>query len=246
MAMSLTVISLDRTPERWRSFVVNNSGLPFERFAAVDGYQIDRQDLVRDGTITVDNTYAPGALGIAVSHVTLWRRCVATGTPCHVAEDDAVLHPDFLGQVPALLASLETWDMVYWGWNFDWPMHVHLGPAARNVVMQFDQTDMRRRVGEFRTNKAQWRLVPLLSCAGIGAYSISPRGAARLLDRCLPIGDKPAGLGPTRGPLWANTGLDVELSRHHAGCASFACLPPLALLPNDSATSTVQLPARRP
>jgi glycosyl transferase family 25 len=245
MSFGVRVINLDRLPERMRLFRVENPGLSIERVAAADGRQIARRDLIRRGIIAEDNAYGAGALGNALSHITLWRQCVAAGETFHIAEDDAILHPAFTARGAALLQGVESWDLVFWGWNFDWPVRMHLAPGVGTVVLRFNQKEMRRQIDAFRAGDVPVRLVGLDSCAGLCCYSISPRGAAGLLARCLPIGNSAAALVTRPGGLWPNTGLDVEMSRHYAAMGSFACLPPLALTRNDHATSTVQVVARK-
>jgi glycosyl transferase family 25 len=240
MSFRVRVINLDRLPERMRLFREENLGLSIERVAAADGRQLARDDLIRRGIIADDNAYSAGALGNALSHITLWRQCVEGGEAFHIAEDDAILHPAFATRVSALLEGVESWDAVFWGWNFDWPVRVHLAPGVGSVVLRFNQKEMRTQIDAFRASDVPTRLVGLDSCAGTCCYSVSPQGAGRLLARCLAIGTTAAPLVTRPGKLWPNTGLDVEMSRHHAAMASFACLPPLALTRNDHAASTVQ------
>jgi GR25 family glycosyltransferase involved in LPS biosynthesis len=231
----VNVINLDRTPHRLQKFIKNNPSIPIRRFPAIDGADLDRDQLIRDRIIQESNEYSQNALGNLMSHVTLWRNCISDGTTYHIAEDDALLHPAFMDRALAMLAPLGLWDICYWGWNFNWPVRVDLSPTVRNVVMVFDQDDMRRQIRLFRGSETSSELMRLHSCAGIACYSISPRGAANLLDRCLPVGVTPARAIIFPGK-WENTALDVEMSRHHAGLLSFACLPPLAFVLNDNST----------
>ncbi len=236
MTALFNVINLDRTPHRLDKFIENNPSIPIRRFPAVDGSGLDRDALIRDGIIEESNCYSKSALGNLMSHVMLWRQCISDGVPYHIAEDDALLHPDFMDRALAMLASLGLWDICYWGWNFDWPVRVNLSSTVRNVVMMFDQDDMRRQIQLFRRSEMSPALVRLDSCAGIACYSISPRGAANLLERCLPVGMTPATAVAKPNTIWENTALDVEMSRHHAGLLSFACLPPLAFVLNNNST----------
>ena len=77
-----------------------------------------------------------------------------------------------------------------------------------------------------------------MSCAGICASSISPAGARRYLDLCLPIGDARARYVLKEDVAWENSGLDVEMSRQHTSLATYVSLPPLAITPNDPRQST--------
>jgi glycosyl transferase, family 25 len=246
MSIRVRVINLERMPERMCLFRSQNPGMPIEPVAATDGALLVRDDLIHSGIIASGNVYTPGALGNALSHVTLWRQCVEASEAFHIAEDDAILHPDFAARASALLQSAGCWSVVFWGWNFDWPVRMHLAPGVGSVVLRFNQSDMRKQIGAFRASDVPARLVGLDSCAGICCYSVSPRGAALLLAQCLPIGNAAAPSVTQPGKSWPNTGLDVEMSRHHTAIGSLACLPPLAVTPNDHATSTVQVAPKRP
>jgi len=236
----LRVISLDRTPERFEKFLGDNAGFAVERFPAFDGRLLVAADCVADGLITAGNQYAPGALGVALSHVTLWRDCVASGEPAHIAEDDIVLRADFWPRMAALLQTVPGWDIVLWTHNFDWPVLVAPAPGAGQAVIQYTQPGSEMDLAAFRAARAPNYLLPLVSAAGIGCYSVSPAGAARLLDLCLPMGTEMAGYATRPGTGWENTGIDVEMSRHYAGLAAFVAVPPLALAPNDQEASTIR------
>jgi GR25 family glycosyltransferase involved in LPS biosynthesis len=233
------LINLDRSTDRLASFRTNNPDLPIRRVSAVDGGLLEREACIQGGLITETNRYTPPALGIAASHVALWQAC-ATGTePFHIAEDDAIFHPDFVGFAGNNLSRLGDWDAVFWGFNFDWPIEIEFMPSIGPAVMLFNQEIVRHQLGAYRKSRFQPALAKLMSCAGTCAYSISPSGARRYLACCLPIGNNGARFGK-RDVAWANSGLDVEMSRHHASLATYVCLPPLAVTPNDAGRSTAR------
>jgi GR25 family glycosyltransferase involved in LPS biosynthesis len=236
----LRVISLDRTPQRFEQFLALNPGISVSRFPACDGALLNVADCIRDGLVTERNAYIPGALGIARSHVTLWRECVAGGAPIHIAEDDVILREDFWPRVAAMLGALPAWDIVLWSHNFDWPVMVAPAPGTGRAVLQYLEPGSAMDPFAFRFSAAPSYLLPLHSAAGIGCYSITPAGAAHLLARCLPIGTAMAEYATRPGTGWENTGIDVEMSRHYAGMAAFVAVPPLALAPNDQEASTIR------
>jgi len=83
-------------------------------------------------------------------------------------------------------------------------------------------------------------LLPLISAAGIGCYSLSPQGAAKLLALCLPIGNIQAKFGIEDQLGWNNTGIDVEMARHYTKLRAFIAFPPIAVTPNEFAKSTIR------
>jgi hypothetical protein len=236
----LRVISLDRTPDRFDRFVALHPGFPIARFSAIDGARVTRADCLRDGLINEQNTYNPGAIGIALSHTTLWRDCAAGSVPFHIVEDDVILRADFVSAAAAALATLPDWDIVLWLHNFDWPVKIRPPGEIGPVVMQYEPDDGGRNWDGFRATRVAPMLVPVLSAGGIGCYSISPQGARRLLADCLPIGNAMAEYVPKPGTGWLNTGLDVEMSRHYGRRLAFFAIPPLAVAPNDQSASTIR------
>jgi GR25 family glycosyltransferase involved in LPS biosynthesis len=239
MISPLRVISLDRTPERFTQFLKSNPHVPVERFPAANGIALDRSECVRQGVITEDNAYRPGALGAALSHVTLWRHCAARSEPYHIAEDDVILRADFPDAAAAMLRTLVTWDIVLWTHNFDWPVMLR-PPGVGPVVMQFNPEDVSLRPVAFQWAITPPILLPLVSAAGIGCYSVTPTGAAKLLAACLPIGNECATYVANLTRSWSNTGIDVEMARHYGDQHAFMAIPPLAVVPNNQTASTIR------
>jgi GR25 family glycosyltransferase involved in LPS biosynthesis len=238
MIHHLKLINLDRTPERLAAFRARHPDLPVERIAAADGARLDRDACVGDGLITADNLYRPGALGCALSHIHLWRRCVAEDAAFHVVEDDVTLRHDFMPAASAILASLGAWEIVLWGHNLDWPVQVEPAPGLGVVVLQYDHQTLDTEA--FRAPGAIPAAMRLMSAAGTSCYSISPAGAAHLLRACLPIGAAPARYLAKQATTLLNSGIDVEMSRHYADMAAFVAFPALAVSENDQTGSTIR------
>ena len=71
-------------------------------------------------------------------------------------------------------------------------------------------------------------LVPLLNAFGTQAYSVSPRGAAVLLERCLPLGRRVVSFEEPGVTFWEE-GVDGAMNIAYPKMRSYVCLPPLAL-----------------
>ncbi len=238
MIECIKVVNLERSPERLARFIALHPGVPAERFPAVDGGTLDRDACVRDGIITDDNHYRTGAIGCAMSHINLWRECAAGTIPFHVVEDDIILRHDFQAMASAALATLADWDIVLWTHNLDWPLQIRPSPGFGVVVVQYDYEALQHEA--FVSATAPTTLMPLVAAAGTGCYSVSPRGAARILNDCLPIGTAmPRYLEKLEGG-WTNTGIDVELSRHYADWQAFVALPQLAAANHDQNNSSIR------
>ena len=240
MINRIRVINLERSLERLTRFIARHPGLPVERFPAVDGARLDRDACIESGVISPDNEYIPGALGNALSHIALWRECSSGSEPFHIMEDDAVLRDDFPSMASALLDTLNDWDIVLWTHNFDWPLQIRPVRGVGVVVVQYDHEAVNETsLNLFRPGTETPFLAPLVSAAGFCCYSVSPRGAARMLVDCLPIGRKQASYLKKTGAGWINTALDVEMSCHYDAWRAYVAIPPVAITDNDKSTSTV-------
>ncbi|WP_160000324.1 glycosyltransferase family 25 protein [Roseomonas sp. 18066] len=241
----IRVISLDRTPERFALFQKLNPDLAIERFAACDGRLLDRRLCVEKGLFASGLPYSAGACGSAVSHIALWNDCISRDMPMHIAEDDAVIRPDFHAVAARLLAAQQGWDIVLWSHNDNWPVGL-VSPVAGTVSVLEGAPLSAAILGDaypvFRAFRGMPALVPLASAAGLGLYSISPRGARKLLQRCLPLAGEPARDARDLTKSWRNTALDVELSRHYAGLDAYLALPIMAVMINDEDMSTILNP----
>jgi GR25 family glycosyltransferase involved in LPS biosynthesis len=229
------LINLDRSPGRLAEFAARHPNIPFTRFPAVEGAAFDRSAFIDSGLITADNTYTPGYIGSAASHTALWRMCAAGSKPFHIAEDDVVLHNDFAFVAEATLKTLCDWDLVLWVHNMDWPLEVRLSPGVGVCFVHYDPDGV--DPGPMLAAEAPPKMLPLVTAAGIECYSLSPTGAAKLLELCLPIGAEPAELSRYhKGPWWRNTGLDVEMSRHYRSLRAYVALPMIGYASNDVST----------
>ena len=231
------VISLDRTPERWRSFQTDNPGLAAQRFPAVDGRALDPAELVGAGLAQADLGYTRGALGCALSHAALWRQCVESGAPLTVCEDDAVLRPDFAAIAAETAAQAEA-ELVLWGWNFDSVLAGRLF-GDTPFAMGFDQARMRADLDGFRTDRARPTVLRLHRALGTPCYTVTPVGAQALLARCFPLRPQTVFI-PLLGREIANTGIDIAMNAAYPEIAAYAAFPPLVLTRNTVAASTVE------
>jgi glycosyl transferase, family 25 len=232
------VVSLDRTADRWRAFQADNPGIAAERFAAVDGRTLDRQALIAAGLIAAELDYTPGAFGCALSHAALWRRCVETGAPLTVCEDDAMLRPDFLTATAEASAQAGDAGLTLWGWNFDSVLAGRLF-GETPFAMGFDQARMRASIDLFRQDRARPTLLRLHRALGTVCYTVTPCGAQALLARCFPLRPESIFI-PLLGRELANTGIDIAMNAAYPDMGAYAAFPPLALTRNDASASTVE------
>jgi GR25 family glycosyltransferase involved in LPS biosynthesis len=234
----LYVISLERTPQRWRAFqAANEGGSAYTRFDAVDGLKLDGAELISSGTMTGDLSYTPGAIGCALSHITFWRACAAADGPITVCEDDAILHPDFQTCAAAAANRQPDFDLILWGWNFNSVLAGELFDGAP-FAMGFDEDRMRQSIAAFRTDRPTPTLLRLHRAFGTLCYTLSPRGATKLLALCLPLAPRRV-FFPLLNRESDNTGIDIAMNAAYPDISAYAAFPPLALTLNEAALSTV-------
>jgi GR25 family glycosyltransferase involved in LPS biosynthesis len=241
MFEEIYVVNLDRNAARLAAFCRVNAHVlsRVRRFSAVDGRALDRAGLVAAGIVEAGNCYAAGALGCAVSHLTLWDYAAREGRMLTVVEDDAVLARGFVAAGEAVVGALPAdWDIVLWGWNFDSVLAVELIPGVLPASVFADEAALRRNVAGFQTAGVRAAPVRLLHAFGTLGYSVSAKGAAALLARVLPLHGRVVAF-PGVGLRLLNVGIDVSMNEVFAGIQAFVSLPPLAVSENRKEVSTV-------
>jgi len=206
----------------------------------VDGSLADRARLVVNNVIAPDLAYTDGALGCALSHLVQWRDSIENDVVLTVIEDDAVLSANFADEAARLLGQLpDDWEYVMWGYNLDASMTFDLLPGYTPCRALFDQAMLRRRSEQFSGERIESRLFRLQGGFGTVCYSISPRGAKRLLEFCMPL--RPMLVQhPGYPQLMPNTGIDNMMAKAWPAMQAYVAVPPLAVTDNDHAASTVQ------
>jgi GR25 family glycosyltransferase involved in LPS biosynthesis len=212
------------------------------RFPAVLGADIDRTELQADGVIEGDIDYSNGALGCALSHLTLWREIAAGTQPVTVCEDDAVFAQDFVPTANARLTALpDGWDIVVWGWNFDSWLVFQVLPNQLVCLLHGEGSITAADLQAAAHAPASPQLFRLDRACGTLCYTISPAGAARMLAHCTPLRTLPVFL-PQIPTVVRNCGIDVMMSTIYPLLQAYVSVPPLAISPNINAQSTTMAP----
>ena len=241
LTLPVYVISLDRSAERYSSFLARNAHLgEVTRASAVDGKTLDRGDLLARGVLHPDAGYSDAALGCALSHACVWQIAAAADGPSTVAEDDAVFRRDFATAAASVIAGLgPDWDLVLWGWNFNSILCLELLPGTAPCALVGDQVQLRQNIARFQGSILPVLPIKLLRAHGSAAYSVSPAGARKLLRNCLPI--RPADVFfPVVDRVTANDGIDMMMSLAYPQMQAYVSFPPLVVTEHLRETSTVQ------
>ena len=119
--LAIHLINLDRSTDRLAEFQKRNAHLrDVTRFPAVDGRLLDKEKLITEGLMAPDCDYKFGALGCALSHVSLWKKAANENRIITVFEDDAIATYRFQEKAAQLISTLpEDWDFIQWGYIFN-------------------------------------------------------------------------------------------------------------------------------
>ena len=239
--MRYHLLNLARSPERLATFRQKNPECGyFALRLAVDGKQQDRATLISQGLMQPDLSYTDGAVGCALSHLSLWLDVMQRNEAATIAEDDAILRSDFREQQEKLLTTLSPdWDLVHWGFNTDAYVTFQLIPGVTPFTGMVYHNLVLNHLEEFRSARVPSRLESLLRCHGTMCYSISPRGAKKLLDYIVPLRPMSV-MYPGLEHIKANTGIDDMMADHYGYMKAYVCLPPLVVSLHDTQNSSVQ------
>ena len=238
--MRKVVINRACDTERLAAFMTANAHVPdIERIEGTEGREVPLDSLVARGIADAGLVYSPGAIGAALSHLGLWSRAVQQNEPLMIFEDDALLCRNFETETARLVATLAPeWDVAVLGYNFNAPITLDALPGVTRSVVTFGEKRMQKNASSFTTQDRHAAFFRLLQAFGLCAYAVSPKGARRLLEYCLPLrAQEYQQLGLDR--MVRNVGIDVVTSYYFARLEAYGAFPPLALSPNDKTVSTI-------
>jgi GR25 family glycosyltransferase involved in LPS biosynthesis/glycosyltransferase involved in cell wall biosynthesis len=228
--LPIHLINLDRSNERLEAFQKYNAHLRnVIRVSAVDGSQLDREKVIREGLVKPDCAYKAGALACALSHVNLWKEAVAENKVMTVFEDDAIATDHFEEKAAQLIATLpKDWDFVQWGYNFN-PLFVWADLGFSKATLRFyGQQFQGDGKSKFQSTNFFPTAVRLVHSYGTVAYSVSPKGARALLGYCLPLKSWNIPF-PGTDVIAGNTGIDCTMNGIYSSMQAFICMPPLVI-----------------
>jgi glycosyl transferase family 25 len=240
MKPAIKVISLARSHERRAAFATHNAHVAYEFFGAVEGATIRPQMELLPELFGPNLPYTDGAVGCALSHLSLWQDVVDSGRPLTILEDDAILRRDFDSESARVLAGLPPdWDIVVWGWNFDSILALNIMPDVSPTVMHFGQNQLRASIRGFQALEGTPAALRLSECFGTCAYTISPAGARKFMAHCFPL-RRFHHFSQGLGRELPNNGIDIPMMGLYPRSRSYCALPPLAVTRNERSNSLVQ------
>jgi GR25 family glycosyltransferase involved in LPS biosynthesis len=244
------VINLDRSPERLEQFLADNTmpGLEFVRVVGIEGQTLDRSDLVKRNIIAADLLYSNNSVGCSLSHLNCWQQIIKEGKTAVVCEDDAILRKDFVALHRQFGALVEQQDIVFWSYSFGLHMTYEVpGLGEFNLIGDEKHLGSAERVAEFQAATVPTALYRPRRIWGLACYTITPRGAERLLKLVLPLRNGKIDVSYRSG-LWAepvscsfpNLSLDTDVGLIHIDqIMARVAVPPIAVHRAGDNVSTI-------
>jgi len=231
------VISLKRTPQRLEMFRARHSksGISFRHFEGVDGRQVDLTEI--EGTIVAKGTnFKSGSIGVAMSHLALWRRCAEQTRNFIVFEDDAVARNDIKMKLPELIEQFSKFDIVILGYNTDVPLEIEIAPGVVYGGGFSVPHPTNKHLTDFVASTNVVGLHRLRMSIGIPGYVISPAGAQILLRECFPMDHRLVTFASWNLASPCKN-IDEIMATLYPKIKAYACVAPLVMTPNDHSTS---------
>jgi GR25 family glycosyltransferase involved in LPS biosynthesis len=244
--MIINVLNLDRRPDRQKRFAANNDGLSHRFHSCIDGPSLGESGLAAYGVASTKlQYYNQATIGNQLSHMKQWMIAATDRDARTIAEDDAVFHPTFEWEADLILETLpDDWDIMFWGWTFATGLCLELAPDLRAVNIVTSDARPTDLIAAFKKSGAYPNPHRAWACYNSFAYSISAKGASRLLSLCSPIKDELGILRPsnTAVPIY---GVDAKLACSLDQLEGYVAFPPLAIHLHDR-TDTDMLPDGAP
>lgn len=238
MNISKVVINLDRSSERWNNFLsVNDHLTNIERYPAIDGASVDRDRLVADRLLLSNNRYSNNVLGCALSHLSLWQRCVTNNETMTVFEDDCIVSEHFEDRTELLISQLDKWDFIAWGYSPNLFLWLDALGGLAPFEIRWSQKFREMEYGEFQKSTPDNVLMRLRHYFGAVCYTITPSGARAFLNHCLPLRDDFIDF-PFFGIRNQDMGIDCPMNEVYSQIHSFISVGPI-VLPNEIINSTL-------
>ena len=233
--MDIFVISLERSKDRKEIFDDYNSKyIKYIYHNAIDGKTLKIDDLddniLKKGSIN----YSNGAIGVALSHLQLWEKCIEMNKPIIIMEDDAIVSKDFNKHINNLMNNLipKKWDIIQLNYNFDSILsYDNTNFETCNSI--FNKTKVTKdRISNFVNSKINTTIAKLNNCFGMSAYIINPTGAKKIKDLCFPLDNRIINM-PFLNNIMCYT-IDCMMNAIYKDISAYVCLLPFVITPHIS------------
>ncbi|WP_025824877.1 glycosyltransferase family 25 protein [Asaia astilbis] len=227
-------ISLERTPERKERFLAVNAHIGnFIHAPGIDGSLMDIASMKELGLIHANCNFTRGALGSGLTHVALWGSVAKSGRAAHIFEDDAFLCKNFEEESARIILGLgDDWDIILWGNNPDTTLKFTALPGITPCTVTLSQPAVRENILRFAKSEIKSLPFRLDHTFGICGYAVSPKGANRLLETCLPLRGEIIKYDSLGGKELLSSSVDHLMNLFYRSLQAYTSFPPLCLTDN--------------
>ena len=203
-------------------------------YSSMDTIQEDFPDKVSS-----DLPWIPPLVCNAISHYNLIEECARGQSLMTIMEDDAVLVRDFDRRAFTAIQSLQDpdFDLIQWGWNWDSFVFIrdHLGQPQK---IDWAQNYLKVAPRTFKDADAESKLEPLLLTWGIHCYTLSPKGAQKLLEFYPKIKNIFVDSLDLLGIAYHSETIDGAFNAFYPKLKAYISISPLSYVTNDKQHST--------
>jgi GR25 family glycosyltransferase involved in LPS biosynthesis len=233
--IDIFVISLERSADRKRVFDAYNSKyINYTYHNAVDGKTINIDTLDEAILKKGSQNYSNSAIGCAISHLQLWKKCIELNKPIVIMEDDAIVKCDYNTHINNLMNNLvpNEWDIIQLNYNFDSVLSYN-NTNYETCHCLFGRHKMTKTdIDTFVSTKINPTLAKLNFCFGMSAYIINPAGAKKLINGCFPMDNRILTM-PFLNNLMSYT-IDCMANSIYKDISAYVCIIPFVVTPHIS------------
>jgi GR25 family glycosyltransferase involved in LPS biosynthesis len=169
----IKIVNLDRRNDRWKSAEkkLQDQGIGnYERFSAVDGYQLTLTDSIKHLFRNNDFNYRCGVIGCGLSHYTIWQELLQSQSDYFIVlEDDSDLVPDFKNKLNVLLNQIlqdPIKDIVFLGYSI-WNGKPEVSQEYPVIQRMNNSAYKGGTFGYVISKAAAWKLLHIAKIKGI-------------------------------------------------------------------------------
>ena len=225
--MDIFVISLKDSSDRKNSFDKLNSHINYKYFDAINGKKLSFKKIKK---IVNKNAkgYSKSAIGCAMSHLSLWNKCIELNKPIIIMEDDAFVSNDFSTHLNTVMNMLpENWHILQLSYNCDSILGFS-NTNFENAFTFFSKNKFNDKdIDDFQKSKINPTIAKLNMSFGLGCYAITPSGAKILKQKCFPMDNRLISI-PLVGQIKSYT-IDCMMSDSYKHLNAYVCPIPFVM-----------------
>ena len=223
--MDIFVISLKDSYRRIEYDKLNKNIINYKYFDAINGNTIKiNSDIIKQNVIG----YSKGQIGSAMSHLSLWEKCIELNKPIIIMEDDAFVSNDFNKHLDMVTKMLpDNWHILQLSYNCDSILSFSNTTFENTISFftqkKFDDDD----ILEFQKSQIHPTIAKLNMSFGTGCYAITPYGAKILKQKCFPLDNRIINI-PLVGEVKAYT-IDCIMNDFYREINAYICPIPFVM-----------------